>query len=564
MIGSVVTVVSTVIYVLIAAFVILFALRGYSKGEAKSLAALIRTVAAALLSLGVVRLIAVLLPVNALVGMVTSLVDMEASIYISAAAGLIAAILLCVILPFIFVLLFFIFGLALIYPSRLLAKRFEAAWSDKTAEEKAENGAEEEPITIESAKSPVALKLGGAAIRAIDAILIAALIMLPLSGMLYTLTDGVGGIFTAAEKSGLGASDSSMARSSVSPLQETRELIDEATGPICNNLFVKLSYAGPMKQLYALIGAPKGANISEGNELAQALDFVADAVYLAAPITEYGEEQAEALKRIGSYTSSSYFHSEVTSELVSALSTELLSSPDMAENSFIYMIIAPVLEELATSTPETVSANIESVANIASELISSGVFSEMSSSGGSGDLSSILSDKETMSSTISKFLENETLRGTVTTMVNSSVNALITDLTENTDIDIGKINISFDNLSEDEMKKEADIVADLVTEVQNGTHNTEEGVKKLVGIYLDSAVLTDAIYDASHDESGNVLADPLGIASSFDAEEKADFISVCEEIYTEKTGGGADATVTKNRIVAVAALLGIGESEINF
>ncbi len=528
-------IISIILYVWFSLFIIGLAVRGFFKGIVWGSVGLLHTVTSALISFGIVRLIAIFVPIGDLLSPLFS--GMEGNALISAGSSLIGALIYSALLPFIFGFIFGILYLVLIAPFRAIAKAIEKKIAKNAdalptpAEEPVAPAVETAPVSEsanESVTDPIAVsepapivevavkapkkpfpvtKLCGALVKAVDAALILVLLVLPISGLIYTLTDGADAILESADKvklelpieSGFELFGEELTdKSGNLDFGKTRELLDETTSPVCDNIYLKLSYTAPFKALYSAIGAYEGSNIALGNEMTQTLDLLSNLVYLAAPLNQYGDDQVDAIKSIGAYVSESYYHSTVASDLVSEYASGLTEDEELlGGNQIATVVITPLLEGLAATTPETISANVETIATIASELVDTGVLSEES------DIADLIGNEEFLETVIVSVYDNENLRDSASTMINSAMNVALEQLGGE---ESEKIEINFASVSVKTVKEEAKMLAGLVssaykttTALENGDFSkadTAEAIKAL-GSALDTARNSELLADST-------------------------------------------------------------------
>ncbi len=501
--SEVTMIVSIVLYALFSVLIIGLAVRGFFKGAISGCIGLCRTVISAALAFGAVRLIALIVPAASILSATSALIDSESSVFIAAGASLLGAMLYSAILPFFFGIFFCLFYLVLIVPSRYFTKLIERKLSERKKDvTDTASGASEKPK-----KTFPYDKIGGTVLRTVDALLIAMLVLMPLSGFVYTLTDGAYAVLESSDKVNLEiplelklfGEDLTDKKGNLD-FEATEDLIYGKSAPVCDNLYFRLSYSAPFELLYSAIGASKGSNISAGNEMAQTLELCSNLVYLAAPLNEYGDEQVKAIKKVGSYVAESYFHSAVAASLVSDVSTSIIESSDASENELAAAIVMPLLESLAESTPETVSTNVKTVEAVTSELIESGVLKE------DGEITDLLGRKDFLEVVIKNVFENENLRESAETMISTAVNSILSQLTKEGD-ETPEINIDFSSVTSDNIKDEASVLAELISSAYSAANILSESVSfadpataasiKALGAALDSARNSALLFDAT-------------------------------------------------------------------
>ncbi len=437
---------SIILYIAVSALIIGLGFRGFKKGIIHGAVGVLRTVVSASLALGIARLIAILIPVDKILTLLSGLTENSSGVLLVAVSCLFAASALSIMLPALFGILFSLFYMALIVPSRMLTDFINKKIEEKKASKPEKDASSPKSI---AANFPVE-KVCGVAIRVLDAVLIATLIMLPFAGCFYTLTNGINDILEAADEYNLELEN-------IKP-SKIRKNLASATSDVSDNIFLRFSYAAPMKSLYALIGAPKGSTVNNGNELEQTLELCAELVSLSTDLTDYGSEQIDAINYIGTYVSESYFHGVVAANLVSEVSAEIVkeASSTFTDSPFSAVIV-PLVYSLKDSTPENIGPNITTFSAIAAEIIDSGVLADLDNA------ENMLANEDFLVVVITKVLENEHLHDTAAEIMNSSIADIVLSINSGADVSSMKIFVRAKDFDGIKASKEAKIIAKIIS-----------------------------------------------------------------------------------------------------
>lgn len=537
--------VSIILYVLFSALIIGLAVLGFTKGTVHGAVCVLRTLASALLAFLFVRLIALIIPADKILAIVSGAMSNGSGAITAAAVSLIGAAIFSVILPFIFGILFLLFFVVLIAPSRaltrLINKKIEAA--------KAANREKSLPEDTRSLSAFPADKVGGATVRVIDAFLIAVFVLMPFSGIFYTLSDGIDSVLEAAEKYELEISDSV-------DISEIRDEISDKTSDVGDNLFMRLSYSAPMKSFYSVVGASKGSDFKNGNELDQTLKLCSKLVCLTADLDDYGSSQIDAVNSIGTYVSQSYFHSIVAANLVSEVSSELIeSSSSELNDSPFSAVLMPLIYGLKNSTPENIGPNLTTFSVIAAEIIDSGVLSDMDNA------ENMLANEDFLVIVITSVLENEHLRDTTAEMINSSLCDIILKINENASISDMKVLVTSENFENIDVKAEAKVIAHVIsTSYKASSVFMDEFVMSNPDVYDSMKRLGAALDDARESKILSEIMDSfvLSVVGSSKLTNSPDKLTAIVNAHL-----GDEGLSYENLFSSTASLMKIFESSKN-
>ncbi len=387
--------VSTIVTVLI---VLVMMLIGFFKGWKKCLLGLCRTVAAALLAFLLVFIFCRALPSSSLYDTVLEPLIGEVQ-YLSESDALQTmggSIVYTILVPFIFSQLFLMLDLLLLIPAYFVGKALgiyrkkqkkqktdEAArdadhaeddagyvYDDKPADKPEEKTVDDKPGY--TGKDLVG-RFGGAGIRLVTSMIVIVIMLLPISGLFYTVTDGIVKVAQTADEQNIvvdvGESNMKLLDYTVTDAEgqlipgEIDRMVDDMLGPIRNNFLMRLSYSTPTRAICNAMTATKDSSGQARNEIAQLFDVACDALYFTVEPDRYGEEQKAAVSRIIGYVSDSELHSEVVADLLSTLSSDLKNDSN-ADNGDLQIILDPLFEILANTTAESIRADLNTLRDI--------------------------------------------------------------------------------------------------------------------------------------------------------------------------------------------------------
>ncbi len=393
----------TIVMLLIVAVAMLV---GFFKGWKKCLLGLCRTVVAAILAFFTVFIICRVIPAGGLYEIVESAFgEIEYLSESEALQALGGTFVYTLVMPFVFALIFIILDLILLIPAFFIGKAL-GIYSKKEKKKKAkkaeklddsndgyvyqEDGAtaqsEQKHDEPEQQRAAVDEKtgfdrkllferLGGAGIRLVTSLVVIAFVLLPLSGIIYTLTDGVVKIaHTANERNitvNIGNDNLELLEYTLTDGEgnllpsEVDRMASELLSPIRDNLFLRLSYSTPVRAMCNAMTATTDASGQVRNEIAQIVDVACDALYFLVEPDSYGEDQKEAATRIIGYISESQLHSEVVADLITVFAPDIKSALlQDSENGDINIVIDPLFEILENTTVESVQADFNTLRDI--------------------------------------------------------------------------------------------------------------------------------------------------------------------------------------------------------
>ncbi len=144
----------------------------------------------------------------------------------------------------------------------------------------------------------------------------------------------------------------------------------------------------------------------------------------------------------------------------------------------------------------------------------------------------------------------------------------------------GMVATSTENMTEEEIQKEADAVNTIVGIMKDASATTADGAvntdnifgteddsvtgvtaEELVSTVVSSQVVTDAIRNASKDEEDNVVEDPFGVAGTMSDDDKIAAEEAIKNYYTDNsTGNTEDDEELKNTLSSLANIFGMDAS----
>ncbi len=366
---EIVMLVSTIVTALI---VLVAMLIGFFKGWKKCLLGLCRTVLAAILAFFAVFIICRAMPAGSLYDVLESFVGkidyLSESEALQTMGG---AFVYTLLMPFVFFHIFLFFDLILLLPAYFVGKALGVYPKKKKTGD--ENNVEKQKPGYTG--TDLVGRFGGAGIRLVTATIVIVITLLPMSGIMYTLTDGLTKISQTAKEQNItvavGESNMQLLDYSITDSEgdllpgEIDRMVDDMLGPIRENFFMKLSYSTPMRAMCNAMTATADSSGQSRNEIAQLFDVINDALYFFVEPENYGEAQKDAVSRMIGYVSESELHSEVVADILSIATEDMdTDNGETGENDDLDMILDPLLEILANTTAESVKADLNTLRDI--------------------------------------------------------------------------------------------------------------------------------------------------------------------------------------------------------
>lgn len=502
---SITGIVMLVLTILFFAVAVIIAAFGALHGFKKSLLSLCRIALSAVLSYIVVFFMCMIIPVRAVFdlfltvfngskGLLVSLTgllpfenitDIAASAFdkiaelVNTLLGadslivLIGTVLYSLFMPMLFVALFIIFSLILMIPCFFIGR---AMGITKKKPKKAKGQkTEKEKISVPS-------RLGSVGIQFVTALFVMFILVIPISGIVCTVSDSIMTITEAAEKEEIEIAVSVpnvelfghriTDEEGVVNAGQTNALITDIIGPIRHNIIIEATNSAPVR---IAVGIMVGSqNLSDGshNEITQFVEVAADALAFAKAPETYGENQIKAMDGLVDYISSSDQHSTIVSDVIVMIADDikddnkiLFGLVDLTEFSQgdIAVVYEPAIQVLADTTPDSVKKDFESFGELIKIAIEKKLISaakETVETGSIDALANVLSEEDTIYSIIRCLDSNDNLRK----LLSPSMNFIGTTVIHTIDPEMEKFEIAKERteaLSEDELHHEAKIYSDV-------------------------------------------------------------------------------------------------------
>lgn len=355
--------------------VLVGALVGAFKGWKHCLVGLCRTVAAALLAFLTVFIFSSCVPAGSLLGGVIDAIanEINPGFHSDAANQIVGSVVYMVVMPFIFSMLLVVFDLILLIPAHFIG-RAVGAYKKKGADPVAEPEQTSAEALKKAKRNKIFSKLGGVGINAVTAIIMIMLLLLPVSGLVYTFTDGISQITDTAESNDVHIPtakpnvtiDSYTITDGEGMLipENLHKLIDQYVGPIRDNIVMSLSHTAPMKLIYnSLGGSPNG------NEITLLFDFIDNALYLTVDLEDYGDDQKIAVENVIGYVSKYDSHSQIVADILTTFAKEELKADHANNGGKSEIVTRPLLEFFANESDrpfgkENVKTTLETIKNV--------------------------------------------------------------------------------------------------------------------------------------------------------------------------------------------------------
>ena len=233
----------------------------FFKSWQKSLLILCRTLTSAIFAFFTVFIFCRVVPASTLYSFVEPLLgDLPLISDSSAMQEFSGTVIYTVLMPFAFTTLFVIFDLLMRIPAFFIGRALKIT-SKKKKKKKVEPQIEETAQPKKDSYKGLKLleRFGSAGIRLVNSFVVIIIVILPISGIIYTLTDGVIGISdsirTAEIELNVGDKNMDVLGHVISDSEgnlvadELSNLIDETVAPVRYNFFVSISNSLPVRAL---------------------------------------------------------------------------------------------------------------------------------------------------------------------------------------------------------------------------------------------------------------------------------------------------------------------------
>ncbi len=446
---SIVSIVMLCFTVITLLIVLGVALLGFFfKSWKRCLLGLCRTLTAAIIAFFAVFIFCRAVPAGNLYSLVSSLLgDIPYFSDSAALQELSGAMVYTVFMPFVFTTLFVALDLVLLIPAFFIGRAMgiippkekgepdadsiysdientadEAVQDDAVVEDEAPQPQEEEKENTYKGK-PLLLRLGSAGIRVVTSLVVVILVLLPLSGITYTLTEGIIGITNTAKEEnvtiGMGEANLAVMDYTLTDAEgnlnneEVSRLVNDVVAPIRYNMFVSLSYSKPMRLLCNAMVNTTDASGAARNEISQIFDVVENVIYFTAEPEQYGEKQKAAVSNIIGYVSESDLHSRVVADFISIYTNDALENGDSLFEGDLAIIGDPLFEILKNTTAESIKADLTTLGEIINIMIDYKVPANIAAaleSTTASDVLTVLANEEMLYEVMSSIYANDDYR----------------------------------------------------------------------------------------------------------------------------------------------------------
>ena len=481
----------------------------FFKSWQKSLLILCRTLTSAILAFFAVFIFCRVVPASSLYSFVEPMLgDVPLISDSQAMQEFSGAIIYTVLMPFAFTTLFVIFDLLMRIPAFFIGRALKITTKKKKKKDV-------EPQTEETAQSKkdsykgikLLERFGSAGIRLVNSFVVIIIVILPISGIIYTLTDGVIGISdsirTAEIELNVGDKNMDVLGHVISDSEgnlvadELSNLIDETVAPVRYNFFVSISNSLPVRALCNAMINTTDATGAARNEISQIFDVMSNAVYFAVDVKDYGEAQKTAVSNIIGYISKSELHSGVVADVVVYLSKDLTVEGDLA------IVCDPLFDILKNTTAESVREDFATLGEILNIMIEYRVPANVAvalESTDAGEILTVLADEDMLYDLMSSIYANDDYRHMIAPIIDFAFTTVMRQFDENTErLYVAEVH---DEYTDAELRAEAEIFSSIfssavkVMEIAPKLTEASDAFGTIANI--DATVLGGFIDDARH------------------------------------------------------------------
>lgn len=427
-----------------------------------------------------------------------------------------------VVVPFFFTFLFVVIAQILRIPAYFISKALHITKQDELAKQ---NGTIAAPAPTENAETPAAFcavppqpesqgkkiaeQTGGALISAFCALIVICVLLLPVTGLVCSVVDGLDEFSETAKESEtpITIDNESVGEITVDGMtvvdgdgvvnvEALNSVVKKTLGPVRNNFFVAASYSAPMKLLYNGITTVKikDATVSFGNEIRSFFELASNAVCFVTDFENYGDKQVAAADKLADYIVNSKIHCQIAAEVFSAVAK---ATEKPADNEFV----AALLETLERTTPESVAEDVITVRDIFKSAVRNNIPKSVANASDKEDgyldiLESINADF--VYDLMAAIKKNPDFSGLVSPALNYGAETIAKSFNEEqVDIEAG---VDLRELSDEQLKEEAEKIAaalagvkKVVMSVKNMENGNSDDVNALleadlapIGAFIDS------------------------------------------------------------------------------
>lgn len=494
----------------------------FFKSWQKSLLILCRTLTSAILAFFAVFIFCRVVPSSSLYSFIEPILgDIPLISDSLATQELSGAVIYTVLMPFAFTTLFIVLDLLMRIPAFFIGRALKIT-SKKKKKKKNDVVTEAEETAEPKKNSYKGIRLlerfGSAGIRLVNSFVVIIIVILPISGIIYTMTDGIIGVsnsirdaeveinvveLSVGEKNmnvmGCGITDSEGNLVS----DELSNLIDKTVAPVRYNFFVSISNSLPVRALCNAMINTTDASGAARNEISQIFDVVGNAVYLAVDFEDYGDAQKTATSNIIGYVSKSDLHSRVVADVVSYYVNDVVESGETVFEGDLAIIGDPLFDILKNTTAESVREDFATLGEIINIMIEYRVPANVAAaleSADAGEILTVLSDEDMLHDLMSSIYANEDYRHMIAPIIDFAFTTFIRSFDGNAErLHVAEVR---DEYTDDELRAEAEILSDIfsgavdainVASELGGASDAFETIAK-----IDTAVLGGFIDNARH------------------------------------------------------------------
>lgn len=368
------SVTSTVMIVLSTIFTIIIAIAaivGFSRRWKRSTVGLCRIILAVIISAIIVAVMGSSINFSENVAeFVNNEIQGAADAPSQTALWLLISCLYSLAVPFFFVFVFVIVAQILRIPAYFISKALHITKEDELERQNTVPTATDTPeyatVPQKSKGITVLEKIGGALISAVCALIVICVCILPITGLVCTLADGLTEFSESAKDSD---AIITIDKDSVGEITVDGQTIVDKEGriyaealnatmktsvaPVRNNFYVAMSYSAPMKLIYDNITKVRVGDsvVSFSSEIKSFFELASNSVCFITDFEKYGEKQIAAADKLADYIINSKIHCEIAAEIFSSIAKSI-EKP--ADNEFV----AALIETLEKTTPESVAEDV--------------------------------------------------------------------------------------------------------------------------------------------------------------------------------------------------------------
>lgn len=468
---SISAIIMLILSIILFLIIAVSALIGIFRGIKRCLWELIRTVLAAVLAFATVSIFCMTIPageifvklIEPLTGKIDIISDSPALQMFGGTLAYSFAV------PIVFTLLFVIYDLILLIPMYPIGRLCGFI------KKKPKRGEDKPHISILS-------RLFGMTVKAVNSFIVIIIVLIPISGWVYTFSDGFMQLTDTAKAQAIEL-DTQMSEQNILgytlinsdgmvDFDEVDRFSDDLISPVKSNVFLLISSSTPIRYMCNAMTHTEDSSGLARSEVSQLFDFAGNALYFIQDPKSYGDAQEKAIAEIIGYVADSELHSSVAAELISNVAsnvkeTNKVFGVDMSKftEGDISMISIPMLEVLSETTTETVKLDLETLRDVLVVTIDHkivGAFADFIETKNEKDLIRSMASEQFIYEMIVKLYGNNNFRKLTVPTVNYLFTVVIKSFdSESERLDAAKMN---ENCSDEELHREAKIFSDMLND----------------------------------------------------------------------------------------------------